>query len=86
MINTSLFIIRHSGLRLITQTEVLPTFTSEQLRLPRQDEEIITLGFDVEHDANAWTESERYLAQQATKIRELAEKKRSNRVCLFWPG
>lgn len=83
MTDNTLFIIRHSGLRLITKAEVLPTFTPQQLQLPRQDEEVITSGFDVENDANAWVESEHYLAQQASKIREVADKSGATEFAYF---
>jgi hypothetical protein len=66
-------IVRHSGLREVTENEVLAELTTEELRLPREVHHIDTRPFiDDVADGN-WQASESYLIDQAGEVRRLAE-------------
>lgn len=69
----SILIVRHSGLREVTENEVLAELTPEELRLPRQVLHLDTRPFADDVNDGNWQASERYLIEQAGDIRHLAE-------------
>jgi SMODS-associated and fused to various effectors sensor domain len=70
----ALLLIRHSGLREITQQEVLNELSADELRLPREVQHVDARPFADDIDDGNWDASERYLIEQASDIRHAAEK------------
>jgi hypothetical protein len=69
-----LILVRHSGLRQVTEAEVLPSVDPSVRALPRDDVPVDTLGLALEIDGGDWTGHDRALRAAAATVRELADR------------
>ncbi|MCB2380324.1 SAVED domain-containing protein [Hymenobacter sp. BT635] len=69
----NLLLLRHSGLREVSEKEVLDELSDTELRVPRQVHHVDTTDFSTDIDAGNWQSSEQYLIEQASHIRQLAD-------------
>jgi hypothetical protein len=74
MMAEQLILIRHSGLRTVTEPEVLSTLSPAESALPREIYSVDTQPFAHDVDAGDWSASERYLRESARLIRDLADR------------
>lgn len=65
-----ILILRHSGLKRVEASEVLPALPSGVLNLPRTDREIDTLQFAPQVEQGDWVGQSRYLAEQVSAVHE----------------
>jgi hypothetical protein len=68
-----LILIRHSGLRVVTEQEVLATLTTEEAALPREIVHVDTTSFADDVAAGDWARSALYLRERAAEILRLAD-------------
>lgn len=73
MSTANILLLRHSGLREVSEKEVLDELSDSELRVPRQVQHINTMDFSTAIDAGNWDSSEQYLVEQASLIRQLAD-------------
>ena len=66
-------LIRHSGLRVVTEQEVLATLTTEEAALPREIVHVDTTSFADDVAAGDWNRSTLYLRERAAEILRLAD-------------
>ncbi len=79
-----LILIRHSGLRTVTEAEILTSLSTAESALPRDILHIDTTPFAHDVDSGDWSAGERYLRECARNIRSLAdESERSTEVRYF---
>lgn len=73
MVSEKLLLIRHSGLRLVTEPEILSSLGDDEQARPREFYHVDTARFVSEVDAGDWATSERYIRECAREIRILAD-------------
>ena len=74
-------VIRQSGLRAISEDEVLNVLTPEDNRLRRYDMLVDMQQYPI--DGGVWDDSEQYILQQAREIRHLADEKGAIKLLYF---
>lgn len=78
---TTLFTIRQSGMRAISENEVRTVFSSDELRLSQHDILLDMQEYPI--DGGVWDESEGYIIQKAREIRQFADKKQLVQMAYF---
>jgi hypothetical protein len=68
-----LILIRHSGLRVVTEQEVLATLTTEEAALAREIVHVDTTPFADDVAAGDWSRSALYLRERAAEVLRLAD-------------
>jgi hypothetical protein len=68
-----LILIRHSGLRIVAEEDILKTLTPDDLARPRSFVSVETQAFANDADDADWSASERYLRDAARSIRSIAD-------------
>ncbi|GAB3243232.1 hypothetical protein GCM10027346_39930 [Hymenobacter seoulensis] len=70
---TNILLLLHSGLREVTEKEVLDELSAEEVRVPREVLHIDTRLFEADLEDGNWHSSEQYLVEQASEIRRVAD-------------
>ncbi|MDB5239640.1 MAG: hypothetical protein JWP57_265 [Spirosoma sp.] len=78
---TNVMIIRQSGLRAISENEVLEVFSKDETRLAQHPVLVDMQAYPIE--GGDWTESEGYILNEARKIREYADQKKNVKIAYF---
>src|SRR5688500_12013078 len=84
MVSEKILIIRHSGLRLVTEPEILSSLADDERQRPREFYHVDTGRFVPEVDAGDWAASERYLRECAREIRILAHDSDRSTECRYF--
>jgi hypothetical protein len=80
---TNVLLLRHSGMREVSEQEVLAELSAEELRASRQVLHVDTQEFKSEIEAGNWYASEQYLVEQASHIRHVADEQGDTELKYF---
>jgi hypothetical protein len=76
-------LIRHAGLRMISKTEVASVLSQKALRRSPENVLVDTMAYADDVDGGVWDASERYIIEEAKRLRALADENGASRFLYF---